>query len=247
MNFPTGKNKVALITGSAIRVGKCIAETLHKNKYDICVHYNNSSDKAKKLVKKFNERREKSAFCIQQNLESKNSADLLFKKFIEKSQRVDLLVNNASVFYENRLNSSVDTWDSILAINLRSLYFLSVKFKNLLKNSNGCIINISDINADIPRKGYPIYSISKSGVNSLTKSLALELAPEIRVNGIAPGAILCPDDKDLSDQEKESILKKVAIGRIGKPEDIAPSIFFLTQSKYITGQIINVDGGRFSF
>ena len=242
MNFPTGKNKVALITGSAIRVGKCIAETLHKNKYDICVHYNNSSDKAKKLVKKFNERREKSAFCIQQNLESKNSADRLFKKFIEKSQRVDLLVNNASVFYENRLNSSVDTWDSILAINLRSLYFLSVKFKNLLKNSNGCIINISDINADIPRKGYPIYSISKSGVNSLTKSLALELAPEIRVNGVAPGAIVWAENES-ADIRDEAILK-TPLREIGHPENIADTVLFLATSNYITGQILNVDGGR---
>ena len=123
--------------------------------------------------------------------------------------------------------------------NATTPLFLTQALLRHLKKGEGCVINISDSLVKNGIKDYSLYSAAKSALEGITKSLAKELAPEVRVNGIAPGAILWPDDKDLSDQEKQSILEKVAIGRIGKPEDIASSIFFLTQSKYITGQIIN--------
>lgn len=242
MNSPPSEDKVALITGSAVRVGKEIAKKLHKNGYKVCIHHNRSSDNAKALVKELNNVRDNSAFCIQQNLEANNAGESLFKKFTRVSNRIDLLVNNASVFYENKLDVSVETWNSIFSINLRSIYFLSVKFKDLLEKNYGSIVNISDINADIPRKGYPIYSVSKSGVNSLTKSLAVELAPNIRVNGVAPGAILWAENE--SESIRTEAISKTPLREIGHPRDISDVVLFLTRATYITGQILNVDGGR---
>ncbi len=242
MNFTTSENKVALITGAAIRVGKEIAQKLHKNNYNICVHYNYSSDKAINLVKKLNTERTNSAFLIQENLESENSAIKVINKFSETSKRIDLLVNNASVFYKNELDVSVEIWNSILAVNLRSIYFLSTGFRKLLKQNKGCIVNISDSNADFARKGYSIYSTSKSGVNSLTRSLALELAPEIRVNGVAPGAIIWANNEE--QKAREEIISKIPLKKIGEPNDIAEAVLFLAESNYITGQTVNVDGGR---
>lgn len=242
MNFTTSENKVALITGAAIRVGKEIAQKLHKNNYNICVHYNYSSDKAINLVKKLNTERANSAFLIQENLESENSAIKVIKKFSKTSKRIDLLVNNASVFYKNKLDVSVEAWNSILAVNLRSIYFLSTGFRKLLKQNKGCIVNISDSNADFAREGYSIYSISKSGVNSLTRSLALELAPDIRVNGVAPGAIIWATNEE--QKAREEIISKIPLKKIGEPNDIAEAVLFLAESNYITGQTLNVDGGR---
>lgn len=242
MNYLTSGNKVALITGSAIRVGKEIAQKLHVNDYNICVHYNHSSCKAEKLVDKLNEKRANSAFLIQENLASKNSAKEVIKKFLKISQRLDLLVNNASVFHKNELDAPVEVWDSIHAVNLRSIYFLSTGLRSLLKQNDGSIINISDSNADFARKGYSIYSISKSGLNSLTRSLALELAPEVRVNGVGPGAIIWADSED--DTAREEIISKIPLKKIGHPNDIAEAVIFLAKSNYITGQTLNVDGGR---
>ena len=242
MNYLTSGNKVALITGSAIRVGREIAQKLHKNDYNICVHYNQSSWKAEKLVEKLNKKRANSAFLIQENLESKNSAKEIIQKFSKISQRIDLLVNNASVFYKNELDAPIEVWDTIHAINLRSIYFLSTGLGSLLKQSCGSIINISDSNADFAREGYSIYSISKSGLNSLTRSLALELAPEVRVNGVAPGAIIWADNEE--DTARKEIISKIPLNKIGHPNDIAEAVLFLAKSNYITGQTLNVDGGR---
>ena len=242
MNYLTSGNKVALITGSAIRVGREIAHELHKNDYNICVHYNHSSCNAEKLVEKLNEKRANSAFLIQENLESKNSAKEVIQKFSKISQRIDLLVNNASVFYKNELDAPIEVWNTIHAINLRSIYFLSTGLRSLLKQSCGSIINISDSNADFAREGYSIYSISKSGLNSLTRSLALELAPEVRVNGVAPGAIIWADNEE--DTARKEIISKIPLNKIGHPNDIAEAVLFLAKSNYITGQTLNVDGGR---
>ena len=179
---------------------------------------------------------------IQENLESKNSAKEVIQKFSKISQRIDLLVNNASVFYKNKLDAPIEVWDTIHAINLRSIYFLSTGLGSLLKQSCGSIINISDSNADFAREGYSIYSISKSGLNSLTRSLALELAPEVRVNGVAPGAIIWADNEE--DTGRKEIISKIPLKKIGHPNDIAEAVLFLAKSNYITGQTLNVDGGR---
>ena len=164
------------------------------------------------------------------------------------TETLDLLVNNASSFYPTPIDTaSSDQWKDLTDTNVTTPLFLIQALALYLKRANGCVINISDTLVKNGIKEYSLYTGAKAALEGITKSLAKELAPKVRVNGIAPGAILWPDDKDLSDKEKESILKKVAIGRIGKPEDIAAVIFFLTESKYTTGQIICVDGGRFSF
>tara|TARA_B100001778_G_scaffold218933_1_gene181438 strand:+ start:241 stop:972 length:732 start_codon:yes stop_codon:yes gene_type:complete len=242
------KDKFVLITGGAKRIGATTARYLHEKGFNIILHYNNSETEAKTMEKELNKIRKNSCSVIKANFNSDTSIDELVAKVNEITNTLEVLVNNASSFYPTPLdNASLTEWRDLTDTNATTPLFLTQALLRHLKKGKGCVINISDSLVKNGIKDYSLYSAAKSALEGITKSLAKELAPEVRVNGIAPGAILWPDDKDLSDQEKESILKKVAIGRIGRPEDIASSIFFLTQSKYITGQIINVDGGRFSF
>tara|TARA_B100000029_G_scaffold484047_1_gene535834 strand:+ start:124 stop:855 length:732 start_codon:yes stop_codon:yes gene_type:complete len=241
-------DKFVLITGGAKRIGATTARYLHEKGFNIILHYNNSETEAKTMEEELNKIRKNSCSKIKANFNSDTSTDELVAKVNEITNTLDVLVNNASSFYPTPLDkASLIEWRDLTDTNVTRPLFLTQALLHHLKKAKGCVINISDSLVKNGIKDYSLYSAAKSALEGITKSLAKELAPEVRVNGIAPGAILWPDDKDLSDQEKESILKKVAIGRIGKPEDIASSIFFLTQSKYITGQIINVDGGRFSF
>ena len=241
-------DKFVLITGGAKRIGATTAWYLHEKGFNIILHYNNSETEAKTVKEELNKIRKNSCSVIKANFNSDTSIDELVAKVNEITNTLDVLVNNASSFYPTPLDkASLIEWRDLTDTNATRPLFLTQALLHHLKKAKGCVINISDSLVKNGIKDYSLYSAAKSALEGITKSLAKELAPEVRVNGIAPGAILWPDDKDLSDQEKESILKKVAIGRIGKPEDIASSIFFLTQSKYITGQIINVDGGRFSF
>ena len=242
------KDKFVLITGGAKRIGATTARYLHEKGFNIILHYNNSETEAKTIEEELNKIRKNSCSVIKANFNSDTSTDELVAKVNEITNTLDVLVNNASSFYPTPLDkASLIEWRDLTDTNTTTPLFLTQALLHHLKKAKGCVINISDSLVKNGIKDYSLYSAAKSALEGITKSLAKELAPEVRVNGIAPGAILWPDDKDLSDQEKESILKKVAIGRIGRPEDIASSIFFLTQSKYITGQIINVDGGRFSF
>ena len=241
-------DKFVLITGGAKRIGATTAWYLHEKGFNIILHYNNSETEAKAMEEELNKIRRNSCSIIKANFNSDTSTDELVAKVNEITNTLDVLINNASSFYPTPLGkASLIEWRDLTDTNTTTPLFLTQALLHHLKKAKGCVINISDSLVKNGIKDYSLYSAAKSALEGITKSLAKELAPEIRVNGIAPGAILWPDDKDLSDQEKESILKKVAIGRIGKPEDIASSIYFLTQSKYITGQIINVDGGRFSF
>ena len=241
-------DKFVLITGGAKRIGATTARYLHEKGFNIILHYNNSETEAKTMEEELNKIRKNSCSKIKANFNSDTSTDELVAKVNEITNTLDVLVNNASSFYPTPLDkASLIEWRDLTDTNVTRPLFLTQALLNHLKKAKGCVINISDSLVKNGIKDYSLYSAAKSALEGITKSLAKELAPEVRVNGIAPGAILWPDDKDLSDQEKESILKKVAIGRLGKPEDIASSIYFLTQSKYITGQIINVDGGRFSF
>ena len=242
------KDKFVLITGGAKRIGATTARYLHEKGFNIILHYNNSETEAKTMEEELNKIRKNSCSVIKANFNSDTSIDELVAKVNEITNTLEVLVNNASSFYPTPLEkASLVEWRDLTDTNVTTPLFLTQALSHHLKQAKGCVVNISDSLVKNGIKDYSLYSAAKSALEGITKSLAKELAPEVRVNGIAPGAILWPDDKDLSDQEKESILKKVAIGRIGKPEDIASSIFFLTQSKYITGQIINVDGGRFSF
>ena len=233
--------KTALISGGAVRIGAQIVRTLHENGYKVIIHCHRSEGIARKLCKELNSRRNDSAQLIVADL-GDNEA---IKKLTQTIKSLDLLVNNASVFYPTLTeNSTIEDWDKIINVNLRAPFFLAMGLSNVLMMSQGSIINIVDIHSDRPLKNFSIYNISKAGLKMLTKTLAKELAPNIRVNGISPGSILWPqDDSQLSEKEKIRILDRIPLRRQGSPNDIAQAVLFLANSKYITGQTINIDGG----
>ena len=234
--------KTALITGGAARIGARIAKTLHKNNFNIIIHCNRSKDKAQLLCDELNLLKEKSAKVVVGNLNNVDSINSI----VESVKSIDLLVNNASVFYPLSVDESdSENWDNILDVNLKAPFFLSKGLSQKLKSSEGSIINIIDIHADRPLKKHSVYNISKAGLKMLTLTLAKELAPSIRVNGVSPGSILWPQEgAEISEKEKSLMLERIALKRQGSPQDIADTVLFLANSNYLTGQIINVDGGR---
>ena len=234
--------KTALITGGAVRIGAQIVKTLHENNYRVLVHYHQSKKSAQTLCNELNAIISNSAemVCADLNIVSD------IEKLSSKIKSLDLLINNASVFYQTPLtNAKHDDWDNLINVNLKAPYFLATELSNKLKSRNGSIINIVDIHSERPLKNHSIYSISKAGLKMLTLSLAKDLAPNVRVNGVSPGSIIWPQNKgSISDKQKENMLDRVALKRQGNPKDIAEAILFLVKSDYITGQIINIDGGR---
>ncbi len=234
--------KTALITGGAHRIGQQICRTLHEAGFNIVIHYNSSIEAAEKLASEFNQIRDNSAQIIQAELSDINDINQLCNAI----NTLDLLVNNASVFYPTPVNEiNQADYHKIMNTNLMGPLFLSTTLSQKLANSQGNIINIVDIHADRPLKNHTIYNISKSAVAMMTKTLAKELAPNVRVNGISPGSILWPkNEAKLSQSQQQSMLNKIALKRQGSALDIANTTLFLAQSNYITGQIITVDGGR---
>jgi len=234
--------KTALISGGAVRIGAQIVRTLHEDGYKVIIHCHQSEDIALKLCNELNSKRNNSAQVVVADL-GDNKA---IKKLTQTIKSLDLLVNNASVFYPTLTeNSTIEDWDKIINVNLRAPFFLATGLSKVLATSQGSIVNIVDIYSERPLKNFSIYNISKAGLKMLTKSLAKELAPHIRANGISPGSILWPqDDSQLSDKEKTMMLDRIALRRQGSPDDIAEAVLFLANSKYITGEIINIDGGR---
>lgn len=237
---------VALVTGAAKRIGAEIARHLHKEGFNLVIHCRQSTLAAKELAAGFNKQRPNSAITV--------TADLARIKHIEKlssaaqSQwgRLDLLVNNASSFYPTSFgNTSEAQWDDLLASNLKAPFFLAQSLANALRDNKGSIINIADIYAERPLQEHSVYCIAKAGNVMLTKALAKELAPKIRVNGIAPGAILWPEQELVTDEFKSGLLGKTPLQERGQASDIARAILFLArEAPYMTGQIITVDGGR---
>ena len=234
--------KTALITGGAARIGAQIAKTLHKNNFNIIIHCNESKDKAQLLCDELNLLKEKSAKVVVGNLNNIDSINTI----VETIESIDLLVNNASVFYPLSVDESdSENWDNILDVNLKAPFFLSKGLSQKLKSREGSIINIIDIHADRPLKKHSVYNISKAGLKMLTLTLAKELAPSVRVNGVSPGSILWPQEgAEISESDKSIMLERIALKRQGSPQDIADTVLFLANSNYLTGQIINVDGGR---
>ncbi len=234
--------KTALITGGAIRIGAQIVKTLHENNYRVLVHYHQSKKNAQILCNELNTKISNSAEMVCTDLKSLSNIE----KLSSKIESIDLLINNASVFYPTPLpKTKHEDWDNLININLKAPYFLATLLSNKLSSRNGSIINIVDIHSERPLRNHPIYSISKAGLKMLTLSLAKELAPNVRVNGISPGSIIWPQTKgSISDNQKKIMLDRVALKRQGKPKDIAEAVLFLVESDYITGQIINIDGGR---
>lgn len=246
-NSPTTSSRVALVTGAARRVGAEIASTLHDAGFNIVLHFNRSGDDAQSLCDTMNETRAESAITVQADLRDQTAIERLAETARKQWQRLDVLVNNASSFFPTPVGDITESdWNDLFDTNVKAPLFLSQALADSLRQSRGSIINLADIHAERPLSGHPVYCSAKAANVMLTKSLAKELAPEVRVNGIAPGTILWPEnDGELSKENKAKILKKIALKRIGNPRDIARTICFLvTDSPYITGQIIAVDGGR---
>ena len=234
--------KTALITGGAARIGAQIVKTLHHNQFNIIIHCNQSKDKAQLLCDELNLIRANSVEIVSGNLNNIDELDSLFSSI----KSIDLLVNNASVFYPKSVeDSEMKDWDDVININLKAPFFLSKGLSKTLSKNDGSIINIIDIHSERPLKKHAIYNISKAGLKMLTQTLAKELAPRIRVNGVSPGSILWPQDSaEISEDDKNLMLERIALHRQGSPQDIADTVLFLANSNYITGQIINIDGGR---
>jgi pteridine reductase len=234
--------KTALITGGAARIGAQIVKTLHHNQFNIIIHCNQSKDKAQLLCDELNSIRANSAEIVAGNLNNIDELDSL----VSSIKSIDLLVNNASVFYPKSVeDSEMKDWDDVININLKAPFFLSKGLSKTLSKNDGSIINIIDIHSERPLKKHAIYNISKAGLKMLTQTLAKELAPKIRVNGVSPGSILWPQDSaEISEDDKNLMLERIALHRQGSPQDIADTVLFLANSNYITGQIINIDGGR---
>ncbi len=245
--MPDTLHPTALITGSAKRIGAEIVRQLHAAQWNLVIHYHHSQAEAQALAAELNDLRPNSAISVQADLNQPHQRTTLAQRACEQWQGIHLLVNNASSFYPTPLaDASEADWDNLIGSNLKAPYFLAQALAPFLVETQGCIINIADIYADKPLRQHSIYSIAKAGNVMLTKSLAVELAPQVRVNGIAPGAILWPEQSDkLSDEDKDKMLCKIPLQQRGQAQDIARAILFLVNNApYVTGHILTVDGGR---
>jgi len=239
------KGKVALITGAAHRIGAQVARLLHADGADVAIHYRSSRDAAEALKASLERDRPDSARLIRADLLDTAALPKLIAEVAAFRGRLDILVNNASSFYPTPLASaSEQDWEALIGSNLKGPFFLTQAAAGLLRDAGGVVVNLVDIHAQRPLKDHPIYSIAKAGNAMMVKALARELGPEVRVNGIAPGAILWPE-QGLSDDAKREILSRTALERAGTPADIARALLFLVRdADYVTGQILAVDGGR---
>jgi len=238
-------NRVVLVTGSARRIGAEIVRKLHSQGMNVIVHYNGSQDAANSLANELNTIRKDSSAILQYDLLDVENMDSFIERAVAIWGRLDVLVNNASTFYPTAIEDiSLSHWNDLVGVNLQAPLFLTQSCAPHLTKHKGCIVNIVDIHADRPLKGYSMYAIAKAGLAMLTKSMARELAPAVRVNGVAPGAIMWPEIEDYESVHQE-IIERTALKREGHPSDIAETVWFLINSAdYITGQIIAVDGGR---
>jgi pteridine reductase len=240
--------KAALVTGGARRLGAAIARRLHAAGASVLLHYRDSEAEAAKLEAELNALRPKSAAKVKAELLAPIAPRALLSAAQAAFGRLDLLVNNASSFFPVPVGAiEASHWEELIGSNLRAPLFISQEAAPELARQGGAIVNIVDIHAERPLKGYPVYSIAKAGLGALTRSLALELAPKVRVNGVAPGAIAWPDDGQFEPAERERIVATTPLARIGSPEDIAQAVHFLACAPYVTGQVIAVDGGRSIF
>lgn len=237
--------KVALITGAARRIGAAVVRTLHGQGLDLVLHYRSSRAEADILRAELEAVREGSILLVQADLKDCGAFDPLMAEVRDFRGRLDVLVNNASDFYPTPFATSGEAeWEDLMGSNLKGPYFLTKAAVSLLRTAGGCVVNLVDIFAERPLKNYPIYSIAKAGNAMMVKALARELAPEVRVNGIAPGVILWPEQEP-PDHTRREILARTALRRMGSPDDIARAVLFLIRdADYVTGQIIAVDGGR---
>ena len=238
-------NKTIFITGAAKRIGKEIALTFKELGWNIIIHYNSSKKDADDLANQINKDNPNSAKTVQGNLDIKEDVQKILSEVSETFPSIDVLVNNASTFYPTPIDEiSEDHWERLIGSNLKGPLFLIQGLKEQLKSSKGSIINITDTNLSKGVPNFSIYSAAKAGLEAITKGLARELAPDIKVNAIAPGAMLEPPDVTWTEEQKNKVIENIPLNRMGSEKDIAEAVKFLTSSEYITGQIIKVDGGR---
>lgn len=241
----SGKPPVALITGAAKRIGATIARKLHAAGYDIVLHYRQSAREAVELETELDGIRAGSVLIAQADLTQTERLPELVARSIERFGRLDALVNNASAFYPTPISAATPAmWEDVFASNARAPFFLSQAAAPYLKIANGAIVNLVDIYAERPLKNHTVYCMAKAALAMMTLSLARELAPEVRVNGVAPGAVLWPESgKDYVD--RKTLIAGTALQRTGDPADVAEAVrWLLMDARYTTGQIVRVDGGR---
>ena len=244
------KAPVILVTGAARRVGAQIARTLHAAGARIVLHYRASGSDAAALAAELNAEREDSVLALHCDLRDTLALPHLIEEIVAHYGRLDALVNNASSFFPTALGSIDEaSWDALIDSNLKGPLFLSQAAAPQLAATHGCIVNITDIHAERPLKGYPVYCAAKAGLLGLTRALALELGPLVRVNAVAPGAIEWPEnDNDFPPAAQAAIIEHTLLKRVGAPADIARTVkFLILDAPYVTGQVINVDGGRTAY
>jgi pteridine reductase len=241
----TLEGKTALVTGGARRVGAAIVRGLHGAGANVVLHYRSSADDAAELARELNGVRPGSAILAERDLLETAQLPALVKVAADAFGGLDVLVNNASTFYPTPVGDITDIdWDDLVGSNLKAPLFLAQAAAPLLKEARGLIVNLADIHGIKPLRRYPVYSIAKAGLIMLTKSLARELGPHVRVNAIAPGPIMWPED-GLDTGLQEKIIDRTALKRLGSPEDVARAcLFFAAEAPYVTGQVLAVDGGR---
>lgn len=239
-------DKVALITGGAHRIGAALARVLHAQGMRLVIHYLSSEGSARALQQELHQARPDSVMLVRGDLTNgaKLLRNLVFET-VEAFGRLDALVNNASRFYPTPFPEATEQqWDDLILTNLKAPFFLAQAAAPHLKKTGGCVINIADVYGDRPLINYSVYSVSKAGLIMLTKSLARELGPEVRVNAIAPGVILWPES-DIDEMAKQRVISRTPLKRAGEPEDIArTALFLIRDAGFITGQVLAVDGGR---
>lgn len=244
----TSTSKVALVTGGARRVGAAICRQLHLASFNIAIHYRHSEQEARALQSELNAIRDNSAMLVQADFEQPVQWNEIVTAINNHWGRFDALINNASTFYPTPfLESTEQQWHELFSSNLQAPYFLCQAAASFLKVNKGCIVNITDIHSATPLREHSIYCLAKAGLAMLTKVLAKELGPDVRVNAVAPGAVAWPEgENDLSDTVMNKIIQKTALKRAGHADDVAKAVLFLIENaEYVTGQTIAVDGGRY--
>ena len=244
---PNSQQKIVLITGGAKRVGAAICRLLHASGANLMIHYRNSANEARALQSEFNLQRPNSAAIIQADLLTLPALPGLVQETIRHFGRIDVLINNASSYYPTELGQiDEQQWHDLTGSNLQAPLFLAQAAANELRRRRGCIVNITDMHVERPKKGYIVYSVAKAGLVTLTKSLAHELAPEVRVNAVAPGPVLWPEDNPQFDEVyRQRVISQTLLKRIGESDDVARAVrFLIDDAPFITGQVIAVDGGR---
>ena len=240
-------NKVVLITGGAKRVGAAICKELHAQGAQLMIHYNTSTAEARALQAELNLIRSDSVAIIQGDLLNIDALPKLVDETINQFGRLDVLINNASTYYPTEIGKINEaSWQDLMGSNLKAPIFLTQAAATELRKNHGCVVNITDMHVERPKKGYIVYSVAKAGLVTLTKSLAHELSPEVRVNAVAPGPVQWPEDNPQFDEVyRQRVINQTLLKRVGEPDDVAKAVKFLIyDAPFITGHVLAVDGGR---